>query len=56
LTVVRSSGGSSCRSSASSGSVGPTCPEATLTVEWMTGTPKVFTVLTVEAAFFSRRS
>ena len=39
----------------SSGSVGP-WPEATLTVECTTGTPKVLMVLTVETAFLSSRS
>ena len=51
LTVVRSSGGSSSSSSASSGSVGPVWPEATFTVEWMTGRSNAFAVLTVETAF-----
>ena len=54
LTVVRSSGLSSVSSSASSGSVGRPWPEATLTVEWTTGTPKALIVLTVETAFLSR--
>ena len=51
LTVVRSSGLSPASRAASSGSVGPPWPDATLTVECTTGTPKVLIVLTVETAF-----
>ena len=53
LTVVRSSGLSSVSRPASSGRVGFPWPEATLTVECTTGTPKVLMVLTVETAFLT---
>src|SRR3954469_8762182 len=49
LTVVRSSGESSSNSSASSGSVDSTWPDATLTVEWTAGTPNAFTVRRTKA-------
>jgi hypothetical protein len=38
------------------GSVGFPRPDATLTVEWTTGTPKALMVLTVETAFLRRSS
>jgi len=56
LVVVRSSGLSSVSRSASSGSVGPPRPVATLMVECTTGTPKALMVLTVETAFLSSSS
>jgi hypothetical protein len=56
LTVVRSSGGSSVKSSASSGTVGCCWPDATLTVEWTTGTPNAFTVLSVETMFLRSKA
>ena len=50
------SGLSSSSRTASSARVGFPRPEATLTVECTTGTPKVLMVLTVETAFLSRSS
>jgi hypothetical protein len=56
LVVVRSIGGLSSSSSASSGTVGCPRPVATLIVEWTIGTPKAFAVFTVETMFSSSRS
>jgi hypothetical protein len=56
LTVVRSSGGLSSSSSASSGTVGCCWPEATLTVEWTIGSPNALAVFTVETMFVRSRS
>jgi hypothetical protein len=56
LTVVRSSGGLSSSSSASSGTVGCCWPDATFTVEWTIGTPNALAVLTVETMFARSRS
>jgi hypothetical protein len=55
LRVVRSIGGLSSRSSASSGTVGLPRPDATLTVECTIGSRNAFTVFTVETMFFSTR-
>src|SRR5450631_4911169 len=55
LTVVRSSGGLSSSSSASSDTVGCCWPDATLTVEWTIGSPNALTVLTVETMFLRSR-
>jgi hypothetical protein len=56
LRVVRSIGGLSSSSSASSGTVGCPTPEATLTVECTIGTPNAFAVFTVETMFSSSTS
>jgi hypothetical protein len=56
LVVVRSIGGYSSRSSASSGTVGCPRPVATLIVECTIGIRKAFAVLTVETMFSSSRS
>ena len=56
LRVVRSIGGLSSSSSASSGTVGSWRPDATFTVEWTIGTPNAFAVFTVETMFSSSRS
>jgi hypothetical protein len=55
FTVVRSSGGLSSSSTASSGTVGCCWPDATLTVEWTIGTPNALTVLTVDTMFLRSR-
>jgi hypothetical protein len=56
LRLVRSIGGSSSSSSASSGTVGCCRPDATFTVEWTIGTPNAFAVFTVDTMFSSSRS
>lgn len=53
FTVVRSSGLSFSSRPASPGIVGCPWPEATLTVECTTGTPKVLIVLTADTAFLT---
>ena len=56
LTLVRSIGGLSSSSSASSGTVGCRWPEATLIVEWMIGSPNVLAILTVDTTSSSSSS
>jgi hypothetical protein len=56
LTLVRSIGGVSSSSSASSGTVGCCWPDATLTVEWTIGSPNALAVLTVETMFLRSSS
>ena len=56
LVVVRSIGGLSSSSSASSGTVGWPRPVATLIVEWTIGISNAFAVFTVETMFSSSRS
>src|SRR5271167_22522 len=56
LTVVRSMGGFSSSSSASSGTVGCCWPDETLTVEWTIGSPNALAALTVETMFLSSRA
>ncbi|HEY6605512.1 MAG TPA: hypothetical protein VIZ44_04140 [Gaiellaceae bacterium] len=56
LVLVRSTGGLSSSSSASSGTVGCPRPVATLIVEWTIGTPNSFAIFTVETMFSSSRS
>ena len=51
LVVVRSIGGLSSSSSASSGTVGCPRPVATLIVEWTIGRSNAFAVFTVETMF-----
>src|SRR5260221_8858861 len=53
LRVVRSIGGLSSSRSASSGAVGFTRPDETLTVECTIGSPQVFPSFTLDTLFFS---
>jgi hypothetical protein len=55
LMLVRSIGGLSSSSSASSGTVGFPWPDATFTVECTIGSPNVFAVFTVDTMFLSSR-
>jgi hypothetical protein len=55
LRVVRSIGGLSSSSSASSGTVGLPRPDVTLTVECTIGSPNAFAVFTVDTMFFNTR-
>jgi hypothetical protein len=56
LMLVRSIGGLSSSSPASSGTVGSPWPEATFTVEWTIGSPNVLAVFTVDTVFLSSSS
>ena len=56
LMLVRSIGGSSASTSASSGTVGSASPLATLIVEWTIDNPNSFAIFAVETMFSNRRS